>query len=117
MPFVDSSGVRIYFEVTGTGFPVVLHTGGGGDGTMWEQGGYVEGLDGFRCVLIDHRGHGRSDKPQGVENHLMERYVDDVLAVLDALQIERAAFWGYSAGSWVGYALAAAHPERVACLI
>ena len=40
-----------------------------------------------------------------------------MLAVLDALQIERAAFWGYSAGSWVGYALAAAHPERVACLI
>jgi pimeloyl-ACP methyl ester carboxylesterase len=84
---------------------------------MWKQGGYVEGLDGFRRILIDHRGHGRSDKPKGVENHLMERYVADVLAVLDTLGIERAAFWGYSAGSWVGYALAAAYPERIATLI
>jgi pimeloyl-ACP methyl ester carboxylesterase len=116
-PYVDSAGVQIYFEVVSSGFPVVLHTGGGGDGTMWEQGGYVEGLNAFRCILIDHRGHGRSDKPGRVENHLMERYVADVIAVLDTLGIERAAFWGYSAGSSVGYALAATHPERVAAVI
>ncbi len=116
-PYVDRAGVQIYFEAVGSGFPVVLHTGGGGDGTMWEQGGYGEGLNGFRCILIDHRGHGRSDKPEGVENHLLERYVADVIAVLDTLGVERAAFWGYSAGSWVGYALAATHPERVAAVI
>ena len=113
----STAGVQIYFEVIGDGFPIVLHTGGGGDGTMWEQGGYVEALDGFRRILFDHRGHGRSDKPEGVDNHLMERYVGDVIAVLDALEIERSAFWGYSAGSSVGYALAATHPERVAALI
>jgi pimeloyl-ACP methyl ester carboxylesterase len=116
-PYVDSAGVQIYFEVVGRGFPVVLHTGGGGDGTMWQQGGYVAGLNGFRSILIDHRGHGRSDKPEGVENHLMERYVADVIAVLDTLGVERAAFWGYSAGSSVGYALAATRPERVAAVI
>ena len=117
MPQVDSSGVRIHFEVKGDGFPVVLHTGGGGDGTMWKQAGYVEGLNGFRSIMIDHRGHGRSDKPAGLDNHLMERYVSDVIAVLDSLGIERAAFWGYSSGCWVGYALAATRPERVEALI
>ena len=49
MPQVDSSGVKIHFAVEGEGFPVVLHTGGGGDGTMWAQAGYVEGLYGFRA--------------------------------------------------------------------
>ena len=55
--------------------------------------------------------------PGEVENHLMECYVSDVIAVLDTLEIERAAFWGYSSGCWVGYALAATHPERVEALI
>ena len=47
----------------------------------------------------------------------MECYVSDVIAVLDSLGIERAAFWGYSSGCCVGYALAATHPERVEALI
>src|SRR5579859_774339 len=117
MPQVDNDGVKIHFTVEGKNFPVVLHTGAGGDARMWEQAGYVDGLDGFQSILIDHRGHGQSDKPGGVKNHLVELYVSDVIAVLDTLRVERAAFWGYSSGAIVGYALAAAHPERVAALI
>lgn len=117
MPYVESAGVPIYYEVVGEGFPVVLHTGGGGDGSMWEQGGYVAGLEGFQRILLDHRGHGRSGKPTEIEAHRKERYVADVIAVLDALGIERAAFWGYSGGAAVGYALAAAHPERIAAFV
>jgi pimeloyl-ACP methyl ester carboxylesterase len=117
MPYVESTGVPIYYEVVGEGFSVVLQTGGGGDGTMWEQGGYVAGLDGFQRILLDHRGHGRSGKPTDLDAHRIECYVEDVIAVLDALGIERAAFWGYSSGAEVGLALAAAHPERIAALV
>ncbi len=117
MPYVESANVPIYYEVMGDGFPVVLHTGGGGDGTMWEQGGYVAGLDGFQRILLDHRGHGRSGKPADLEAHRKECYVADVIAVLDVLGIERAAFWGYSGGAAVGYALAAMHPERIAAFV
>lgn len=117
MPFVDSAGVPIYYEVVGDGFPVVLQTGGGGDGTMWEQGGYVTSLEEFTLILLDHRGHGRSGKPTEMEAHRIERYVDDVLAVLDAEGIDRAAFWGYSGGATVGFALAASHSGRVAGLV
>jgi pimeloyl-ACP methyl ester carboxylesterase len=117
MPLVESAGVPIYYEVVGDGFPVVLQTGGGGDGTMWKQGGYVAGLGGFTLILLDHRGHGRSGKPAELEAHRIERYVDDVLAVLDAEGIDRAAFWGYSGGATVGFALAASHPRRVAGLV
>lgn len=117
MPLVDSSGVKIHFTVDGDGFPIILHTGAGGDATMWQHAGYVEGLRGFRCILIDHRGHGMSDGPAGLENHAMDCYVGDVIAVLDALHIERAAFWGYSSGCSVGYALAATRSDRLTALI
>jgi pimeloyl-ACP methyl ester carboxylesterase len=117
MPLVDSFGVSIHFTVEGEGFPIILHTGAGGDATMWQRAGYVEGLRGFRCILIDHRGHGRSDRPVGLENHRMDCYVRDIITVLDALDIKKAVFWGYSSGCYVGYALAATRPERVTALI
>lgn len=117
MPDVDSSGVLIHYQVVGDGYPVVLHNGGGGGGDMWAEAGYVAGLADFQCILLDHRGHGRSGQPIDPAAHDVACYVGDVLAVLDALHLERAAFWGYSAGAWVGYALAATSPQRVAGLI
>ena len=117
MPLVDSLGVKIHVAVEGDGFPIILHTGAAGDATMWQQAGYVAGLHGLRCVLMDHRGHGKSDRPAGLENHAVDCYVADIIAVLDELGIARAAFWGYSSGCSVGFALAANHPERVAALI
>lgn len=115
--YVDSNGVNIFVDVVGSGPPIVLHTGAGGDGRMWKQAGYLVGLQGLTCIMLDHRGHGYSDKPRGLASHQMERYVDDVVAVLDKLRMDRAAFWGYSAGSAVGYALAASHPDRITSLI
>ena len=110
MPFITNTGVKLYYEIEGQGSPIILHTGGGGDGSMWRDGGYVRGLAGFQCVLFDHRGHGRSDKPTQLEDYAMERYVADVVCLLDSLALERAAFGGYSDGAMVGYALAATHP-------
>lgn len=118
MPFITSrDGTHIYYEVEGDGFPLVLHTGAGGDLLMWRAAGYAAGLRGYRLILMDHRGHGRSDRPRDIEAHRMERYVADVVVVMDAAGIDRAVFWGYSDGARVGYALAAAHPDRVAALI
>lgn len=117
MPWIDVSGVAIHYDIVGQGYPVLLHNGGGGGGRMWQDGGYVQGLDQFQCILLDHRGHGESDKPVDPDAHAIERYVVDVLSVLDALCIDHIAFWGYSAGAWVGYALASMYPDRVAGLI
>jgi pimeloyl-ACP methyl ester carboxylesterase len=117
MPYISNGAVRLHYEVVGAGRPIILHTGGGGDGGMWRDGGYLEGLAGFQCILFDHRGHGRSEKPETLEGYHMERFVEDVVAVLDSLGLARVAFWGYSDGARVGYALAAAHPERVVGLV
>ena len=59
MPYVDSGGLRVYYTETGSGLPVLWHTGGCGDARMWQRAGYIEGLPGYRHILFDHRGHGR----------------------------------------------------------
>jgi len=74
---------------------------------MWRDAGYVDALSSVRrCVLLDHRGHGRSEQPPLAQAHTMERYAADVVDVLDDLAIERTAFWGYSQGGEIGLALA-----------
>lgn len=104
----------IHHEVEGDGFPLVLHTGGGGDLRMWRLAGYVDGLDGYRIVLVDHRGRGRTPP---AESYRPAEMAADVLEVMDSLGLERVAFWGYSMGARVGYELAATAPARVAALV
>jgi pimeloyl-ACP methyl ester carboxylesterase len=94
--------------------PFILNNG---DMNMWREAGYIKNLEGFKKVLMDHRGHGRSSKPPALDQHRMEEYVEDVLAVMDALDMERSAFIGYSDGGRVGFELAASHPDRIACLV
>src|SRR6202165_2885253 len=110
-------GVRLHYSDLGAGPAVFFHTGGGGDGTMWKTAGYVDGLPGRRHLLFDHRGHGRSDKPERLEAHRMVEYIADVIAVLDNAGVDRAAMVGYSDGARLIYALAARHPERVVALV
>ena len=64
MPYADNQGVRIYYEVEGQGPPLVLGHGGSYTLEMWREWGYTDGLrDEHQLILLDFRGHGRSDKP------------------------------------------------------
>jgi 3-oxoadipate enol-lactonase len=69
----------------------------------------------FRLVRYDRRGHGRSGVPKGP--YTMERLGRDVLAVLDALGIERVNWCGLSMGGMVGQWLGANAPERIERLV
>jgi pimeloyl-ACP methyl ester carboxylesterase len=117
MPYVNRAGLRLFYAESGTGLPVLWHTGGCGDATMSERAGYLAALPGYRHILFDHRGHGRSEGPADMAGHHMECYVDDVIAVLDDAGIDRAVLIGYSQGGRVGYAVAGAHPQRLAGLV
>ncbi len=117
MPIVQSGGVSIHYEIRGRGPPILFHTGAGGDSRMWEEAGYVKALSGFRCILMDPRGRGRSGRPETAEAHRMEHFAADVGAVLDAANVEASGFWGYSNGIYPGLAFGVAHPERLRALV
>ena len=111
-------GIRLHYQVEGSGPPLVLHLGAGCDSELWRAAGHLEPLaKSHRCILFDHRGHGQSDRPRGAESNHINRYVGDVVALLDHLGLERAAFWGYSNGSSVGLKVAQEYPTRIAALV
>ena len=116
MAYVDID-LRIHYRVVGDGPVLLWHTGGCGDGRMWELAGYLDALPEHTHVLMDHRGRGGSDAPTDMAGHHMSRYVADALAVLDDVGADRATFVGYSFGARVGFALALSDPGRLSGLV
>jgi pimeloyl-ACP methyl ester carboxylesterase len=108
---VDHDGARIWYSTYGTGTAVILLHGGLGHSGNW--GNQVPALvgSGHRAVLIDSRGHGRSTRD--TRPYSYELMASDVLAVMDVLQLERAALVGWSDGACTALILGAQTPERV----
>jgi len=122
MPVVDSAGTPIAVEEIGPadGRPVlVVHGFGSNRAANWLDAGWAEPLTeaGFRAILVDLRGHGESGKPVGAEHYRQECFIADLIAVLDALGLERVGYLGYSFGARLGWELALAHPERIDRLV
>jgi pimeloyl-ACP methyl ester carboxylesterase len=118
MPFANNAGVRIHYEIEGAGPPLVLQHGFTARIEAWRWYGYVSALRGdYRLILIDARGHGQSDKPHDEASYALDRRIGDVTAVLDALGVERAPYWGYSMGGWMGFGMAKFAPERLNGLV
>ena len=119
MTALERDGLSLWFTESGSGPPVILHTGGGGDSGMFVSAGYADTLvdAGYTVILFDHRGHGRSAKPLRREQHRTLEYAADVVGLLDALGLPSAAIVGYSQGMQIAVALAATHPDRVAAVV
>jgi pimeloyl-ACP methyl ester carboxylesterase len=118
MPYAVNDGVRIRYEVDGSGPPLLLHVGFVGGLEDWADAGYVASLASrYRVVRLDPRGQGQSDKSHDPAAYTLRSRVGDVLAVLDAEGIDGAHVWGYSMGGRVGFALGAFVPARLTSLI
>ena len=118
MPYADNRGVRIHYEVEGTGPPLVLQHGFTDSIGGWRQFGYVDALKGsYRLILLDARGHGASDKPRDPAAYDMALRASDVVAVLDELGVERAHYLGYSMGGRIGFDTARLALERLRSLL
>ena len=118
MPYALNGDTRIHYEVTGTGFPLVLQHGMTSNLSIWMKHGYVEPLSRkYRLILIDARGHGESDKPHDPEKYRIEYMVGDVTSVLDDLGIERSHFFGYSMGGRIGLAAGKYAQDRFSSLV
>ncbi|MFM0527706.1 alpha/beta hydrolase [Paraburkholderia strydomiana] len=110
--WVEHEGARIWYASHGSGTAVILLHGGLGHSGNW--GYQVPALlaAGHRVVVIDSRGHGRSTRD--ARPYKYELMASDVLAVMDALALERAAIVGWSDGACVAMVLGMVAPQRVA---
>ena len=111
--YVDADGLRQHVVTGGGGPPLLLVHG-------WPQTWYAWRLmmpalaQNFALVAPDQRGCGLSGKPPG--GYDTGTLAGDLVALMDALGHRRFAVAGHDTGMWIGYALAADHPDRVACL-
>lgn len=115
MTMVRSDGANLWYEVSGTGEPLTLI---GGYALQHDQWDFINGhLAGdHRLVHWNPRGLGRSDWSYSAP-FSVERWVDDLRAVLDDAGIERTAIWATSTGSAIGIRFASKYPERTSALI
>ena len=119
MTTVAVNGLRLHVERAehaGSGPPLLLLHGFTGSCVAWAPQVAAFGRC-FDVVAVDLIGHGRSDAPSDPERYRMEPAVADLVALLDRLEIARAAVLGYSMGGRVALHLALAAPERVSALV
>lgn len=108
---VGFEGARIWYAAFGSGPPVIMLHGALGNGDDW--GNQVPALveAGRRVILIDNRGRGRCTR--GILPLTYELMASEVVAVMDALEIETAPMVGWSDGAIISLFLAKDHPGRV----
>jgi len=111
-------GTELVYDVRGEGAPVVLLHGSVLSRAIWRGLGYLGPLAAEHTVVrMDLRGHGRSGAPHDPAAYTQERFGSDLLAVLDAAGLERAALVGYSLGARIALTAALHRPDRVTGIV
>ncbi len=118
MPFANNKGVKIHYELEGQGAPLVLQHGFSATLDTWRINGYTQELGkDYRLIMLDARGRGRSGKPHDAASYTFQKYVLDLVAVLDDLKIKKAHYMGYSMGGVIGFRIPLYAPGRFHSLI
>jgi len=114
LPYLDNNGIKIYYEIHGSGPDLLLiHGFASNMENNWKSTNWVKTLkDNYRLILIDNRGHGKSDKPLD-PNYYGNHMIEDIIGLMDHLSIKRANFFGYSMGARLTLKIIIEHPERV----
>ncbi|AFM39511.1 putative hydrolase or acyltransferase of alpha/beta superfamily [Desulfosporosinus acidiphilus SJ4] len=108
MAFVLNNSVKINYEVEGDSNRdcLVLQHGFFGSISDWYDYGYVDALKTkYKLILIDARGHGKSDKPHCSEEYSLYLRSQDIIRILDAQKIDQCHYFGYSMGGWISFGL------------
>lgn len=108
---VSHDGAEIWFASIGRGRPVILLHGGLGHSGNWSFQASTLAAAGYRVILIDSRGHGRSTRDSRPFSY--ELMAGDVLAVVDSLAIDRVSLIGWSDGACTAMVMGNLHPDRV----
>ncbi len=99
--FTSFDRTKIYYEVKGTGFPVILLHGFTGTSQGWKHGSLYPALidAGYQVIILDQRGNGLSGKPHTDAGYSNDAEAKDVMALATSLGLKRYSVVGYSRGS------------------
>lgn len=116
MPFAPSKGVRLYFESTGSGHPIIFVHEFAADHRNWET--QVRWFSRqYQCITFSARGYPPSDVPADESAYGYEYSVDDIAAVLDHLGLAQAHVVGLSQGGYATLMFGLRHPRRATSLV
>lgn len=114
MPKVDVNGIELFYEIKGTGEPLVLIAGFLCDHSYWSL--IMPSLiSQYQVIRFDNRGIGRSSAPDSP--YSIQQMADDVAGLLDRLGIEKVHVAGHSMGGLIAQELVLAHPQKVKSLM
>jgi pimeloyl-ACP methyl ester carboxylesterase len=114
---IEANGLEFFVRDEGSGTPVLLLHGFPDTGELWRNQVPALVENGFRTIVPDMRGRGRSSKPEAVSDYRLSTIIRDVAGILDALGIERAHVVGHDWSAAVAWLVAALVPERVDRLV
>ena len=113
--YISNGNVKIHIhDYEQSGAAVIFLHFGGANLMMWQRA-LPFFKDKYRLILVDMRGHGKSDKPES--GYHIDEMAADVAAVMDYLKVEQAHIIGCSMGAEVGLSLAANYPDRALSLV
>jgi pimeloyl-ACP methyl ester carboxylesterase len=116
MAKLDRNGVKIYYEVHGSGPTILFSHGYSSTCRMWD--GQVSALkDRYQVIVWDMRGHGESDYPKDPALYSEGLTIGDMRALLDVVGADKAIVAGLSLGGYMSLAFNASYPARVRALM
>ncbi len=116
MPYVDANGTKLYVEEHGEGHPLIFVHEFGHDIRQWEaQVRYFSRS--YRCIAYNARGYPPSDVPEDAALYGWEFSVDDIVAIMQGLAIERAHVVGLSMGGYTALQLGLRYPEKISAIV
>lgn len=114
MPTKQVNGVQIYFEMQGSGEPILLVPPNWWPGATWNVGVVPALSKHFRTIIYDGRGTGRSEKPK--DGYTVKQFAEDGIELLKQLGVTRCHLVGFAIGGQIVQAMAIERPDLVASL-
>ncbi|WP_199726518.1 alpha/beta fold hydrolase [Teichococcus wenyumeiae] len=117
MRMVKTNNINLAVHEAGSGPAVVLLHGFPGLAFTWRHQIPALAAAGYRVIVPDLRGYGRSDAPKAIEDYDIAHLTGDLVGLLDTLGIEKAIFMGHDWGGLLAWQMALLHAGRVAGVI
>ncbi|MBO4225300.1 alpha/beta fold hydrolase [Bradyrhizobium neotropicale] len=116
MPYVESSGIKLYFEEYGRGDPIIFVHEFESDLRSWEAQ-FRHFSRAYRCIAFNARGYPPSEVPDDPAAYGWELSVRDIEAVISGLSISRAHLIGSSMGAYAALLFGLRHPEKIDAIV